>query len=69
MSHANRDRREERIIATTPCPACGARLGEKCREGTAPHDASRGVEDLRPWLQRVHRERRAAWAAGKSSSS
>lgn len=52
--------REARVIAGSACPACGAAAGQKCREGTLAHDPRRGVEDLRPFLARVHRERRAA---------
>jgi hypothetical protein len=57
-SHANR---EAKIIAGTRCPVCGAPAGERCREGVSEHDPRRGVEDLRPFLGRVHTGRRLQW--------
>lgn len=65
MSHNNRLIREQSIIATVPCVACGSPVGQRCREGVVSHDARRGAEDLRPFLGRVHRERRAAWTGTK----
>jgi len=53
--------REERIRAAVPYPLCGAPIGRPCRAGTAPHDARREATDLRPILDRVHNDRRAAW--------
>ncbi len=69
MSHNNRTAknatREAAILAAVPCAACGAPIGQRCREGVAPHDSRRGIEDLRPFLDRTHSERRAEWIAAK----
>lgn len=69
MSNNNRHRREENIVASTPCPTCAAPIGQRCREGVLAHDARRGVEDLRQFLGRVHTERRVAWVASKPKES
>jgi hypothetical protein len=61
----NKQAREAAIMAAIPCPVCGAQTNKRCRVGTQPHDAGRGIEDLRPQLAVVHRERRAAWVATK----
>jgi hypothetical protein len=58
--------REARIVSGFACPACGSPAGQKCREGTVAHDARRGIEDLRPVLPRVHRERRFLLQEAKS---
>ncbi len=63
--HAKDQKREASIIANTRCPLCAAQPGQPCWEGTAPHDARRGTEDLRATLHRCHRERRALWVGDK----
>ena len=56
---AKEARREARIIAACECPVCGSPAGQKCRDGIASHDPKRGKEDLRAFLERTHRDRRA----------
>lgn len=62
---ANSDlNRGMKVIAAVPCPRCGARPGERCRNPVA-HQNNRGPDDRREQPIRPHNERRAAWSDAK----
>jgi hypothetical protein len=60
VTHRNRARRNERIVAAVMCPRCGARPGEPCRNPVA-HQAHRGPEDRREQPSGIHAERRTRY--------
>ena len=49
--------RDIRVIVVVPCPKCGARAGELCR------NPARGLDGPQP--SRPHSQRRAAWVRFK----
>ena len=53
--------REQKIIASVPCPVCGARIGELCRQRATTLDRSL-AQGGRPLL---HTERRLEWERTK----
>lgn len=64
--------RDDRVIALVPCPRCGARKGEPCKN-PVPHQMRRvehghwhdTLEDRRAQPVRPHSERRALWVMAK----
>ena len=59
--------RDAKIIAAVPCPECGARMGEPCRNPIA-HQPARGPQDRRPQPLRPHNPRRLAWVESKHAT-
>lgn len=58
--------RDEKVIASVPCPECGALAGEPCRN-PVPHQRQRGPQDRRAQPMRPHTSRRVAWVSRSKS--